>query len=1345
MLARKPGAQLASDLSAEVTAPQASRAPSEADGFEALDLWLTSAAAAGSFAVVVADPAALESVADHVARRLALPLHAGASDSLLHVARHSSTQAALGFRLALASLASLPREAGSVRGAALALVHDETPAAAHTARDLALRLLESSTRQDVGGVVVVDDSPGRFAQSVAHELDGHARRCCDVSEGESGPTHAPVVWVVPKDHASVARATWAHRFEVSSELSRDGRRRWWSALSSRPPRELLEEQSFARIELSSSWWSGARVLARQVAKSGALHGPSSSELAPAARLLLAAARPWPLSRLGALGLSLADVDELVELGRGELLGDQLVMRADARAAGGPSLSPVELERVVSALVSVFPGDPWASMRAAELALSAGDQRQGDDLALAAIKTAVDPDARADCWARFMAARDRSSPSAASLLPFVDAALRGGEGELALKLAREAHALASAAAGDRRHTSQSLLAMGRAFAATGDHSSAVLTLERVVGDVSELDEECTRIRARAWVELAEVRYFASDLARARSAAEQGLALACGTHFADVSIDARNVLGKLLLAEAKFDEAEQHFSRDCCEASLAGLPMAELRARVNRAIACMSLGRRAEAQGMLETVLEDADEQAEPKAQGIALINLAALAILDHRYGDALELSERAVELLRRIGDRVSLARCVANLAELRVRVGLVNEAVQAVRFGSRIFRGGAPAEQAAQFALILGRAALARGDSAAAHQHVVQALASLGTHLEACVQATSPADGALSLGPVREHVSEALRVAARAALDDGDVERTSQLIEAAARERAPARARADLAVLRAQLARARGEDGLLASSQALAAARDADDDELLREAHVLLYRQAASSGDAAEARRQLAAAAVVRDRVSAGLPSELRAAFAARADVAWLSQELAAVSAAQDAPAPWSCAPSSPPSTPPSSLGRAPSQPPSVAGVHTPGGQAARRIVGEDAGVRSLLNAVRKIGPSDTTVLIHGESGTGKELVAEALHEASGRRAGPLVKVNCAALVETLLLSELFGHEKGAFTGAAGRRRGRFEAADGGTLFLDEIGDISPRTQVALLRVLQERTFERVGGSSSIRCNVRVVCATHRDLKAMVQRGEFREDLYYRLCGVVIEVPALRARLSDLGPIADALLLRVAQERGGPVKSLSPRALRALRAHTWPGNVRELENALRAASLFAEGDQLEPSDFAENVESLRHVADTIDTLPVSSVTPSTLRRGPSDSGPVSVGAEPVVGTESASSFAVSARPSADCLLPANDPGGAGADASAPASSPSAVAYASVRSGVSLHDLKRLIERDCIARALGDAGGNITKAATLLGMKRPRLSQLVKQYGLGEGSMDASDNGASDNGDDAAEEE
>src|SRR5690606_14718202 len=190
----------------------------------------------------------------------------------------------------------------------------------------------------------------------------------------------------------------------------------------------------------------------------------------------------------------------------------------------------------------------------------------------------------------------------------------------------------------------------------------------------------------------------------------------------------------------------------------------------------------------------------------------------------------------------------------------------------------------------------------------------------------------------------------------------------------------------------------------------------------------------------------------------------------------------------------------------------VGGAHTLGG---------------VFSVLDKVAGADALVLVRGESGTGKELVAEAIHQNSPRRGKPFVKVNCAALVETLLLSELFGHERGAFTGASARKKGRFELADGGTLFLDEIGDISPKTQVALLRVLQEREFERVGGTQPIKVDVRIIAATHRDLEQMVREGTFREDLYYRLRGVTVEMPPLRERLADLPELTEHLLARIA--------------------------------------------------------------------------------------------------------------------------------------------------------------------------------------------------------------------------
>ncbi len=241
------------------------------------------------------------------------------------------------------------------------------------------------------------------------------------------------------------------------------------------------------------------------------------------------------------------------------------------------------------------------------------------------------------------------------------------------------------------------------------------------------------------------------------------------------------------------------------------------------------------------------------------------------------------------------------------------------------------------------------------------------------------------------------------------------------------------------------------------------------------------------------------------------------------------------------------------------------------------MVGDSDVMASVFNKIRKVAPSDSTVHIYGESGTGKELVARAIHENSPRAAGPFVKVNCSALAETLLESELFGHEKGAFTGAAKRKLGRFELADGGTLFLDEIGDISPSTQLKLLRVLQERAFERVGGEETVHVDVRVVTATNKDLKEEVSEGNFREDLFYRLHIIPITLPPLRERMSDLRPLVDHFMTKLRNRTHKKLGNIAPDALQALRQYRWPGNVRELENVIEHAMVFAEGNTIEISD------------------------------------------------------------------------------------------------------------------------------------------------------------------------
>jgi DNA-binding NtrC family response regulator len=246
------------------------------------------------------------------------------------------------------------------------------------------------------------------------------------------------------------------------------------------------------------------------------------------------------------------------------------------------------------------------------------------------------------------------------------------------------------------------------------------------------------------------------------------------------------------------------------------------------------------------------------------------------------------------------------------------------------------------------------------------------------------------------------------------------------------------------------------------------------------------------------------------------------------------------------------------------------------------IVGDSPKMQKLLGLVEQVAKSRASVLIVGESGTGKELIAEAIHRASPRAKAPLVRLNCAALAEGLLESELFGHEKGAFTGALGRREGRFKQADQGTLFLDEVSEIPAATQVKLLRFLQERAFERVGGNETLHVDVRIIAATNRDLKALIDEGRFREDLFYRLNVVSLEIPPLRERVEDVAPLALFFLARYAQENGKRIDGIEPEALALLMAYKWPGNVRELENAMERAVVLCDEPRIDRRHLPANI-------------------------------------------------------------------------------------------------------------------------------------------------------------------
>jgi DNA-binding NtrC family response regulator len=331
------------------------------------------------------------------------------------------------------------------------------------------------------------------------------------------------------------------------------------------------------------------------------------------------------------------------------------------------------------------------------------------------------------------------------------------------------------------------------------------------------------------------------------------------------------------------------------------------------------------------------------------------------------------------------------------------------------------------------------------------------------------------------------------------------------------------------------------------------------------------------------------------------------------------------------------------------------------------FIGGSPGARAVLAFVAKVGPSDATVLLTGESGSGKEMVAQAVHRASRRSDQAFIAVNCAALTETLIESELFGHEKGAFTGATERKIGRFEAADRGTLFLDEVGELPLQCQTKFLRVLEEQSFERVGGTRPIKVDVRVVAATNRDLQAMVARGTFREDLYYRLSVIHTEVPPLRARPADIPVLAEHFLARLRRQVARRVVGFAPDALRALQGHGWPGNVRELRNAVERAIVLGEGELIRAMDLPP---------------PISSAAPAA---------PAEVDPLPVI----------------DVPQPP-----------APAPAAEAPAPAAPQPARSLRDL----ERDGIVAALAATGGNKAQAAAILEIDRSTLYKKIKDYGI-----------------------
>jgi transcriptional regulator with GAF, ATPase, and Fis domain/tetratricopeptide (TPR) repeat protein len=1168
------------------------------------------------------------------------------------------------------------------REVALRLGIADLPAAVDEAAERLWAVLSAE-----GAVVVGQLGPGSaWDASVADDLGQRALEAAGIAPGWAAmraPAKAAgrgplLILLLDGDEAPPASWAGAATYEIEATLDDEAQRRWWQAIS--------EEGFTAGLARGVRTLGQLEALRADPVLRGALPQAANDqtpvqivgiedELLGALRL---AARSWPIDRLGLLlegasrGQIQAAIEQLEAAGRLQVFGG-LRVGAEPQGNEGATAREGQACRVAAALAAEWPGDPWAQARAAELLAAAGLGAEAEAAHVRGVQAASDVHARADLWARWgrVVERFAEQEQQGYLLRAAELALTKGDADGALGWAERASRVSPEA-----HAT--LLIVGRASLGRGDLVTADVTLQRALEAAQTAAE-----RARALAELAEVRYGQGRLDEAGQLATESLGL-CPQ--APGNLPARNTLGKLLLARGLWVEAEAHFADDASLAARSGIASAQLRARLNRAIAVMSEGRVDEARPMLEGVLTDGAAQGDERAVAFALSNLAVLAINRHDYSEALELSERAISARRRMGERLGLARVITNIAELRLRLGLVDEADQALSFGKLALSRTANLPRTAHFALLSARVHLARGQSIAALRELSTAIAG----------APHSSDG--------DMLSECHRVAVRVALEDGDLDRGRLELEQAEKYSRTPSAQAEVAILRALFLRASGVEALEEAQQAVLLARRSGDEEFLRESHTLTGQIALAEGTRTLARSHLDQAALLRDHVASRLAGSLRASYLGRRDLVLLSRlerELTEVAAEE---------------VPPSRPSGDPAREPTQARARGPRGDGERRtMTGEDPAIRGLLENIRKVGRTDATVLVLGESGTGKELVAEAIHEASPRREAALIKVNCGALVESLLLSELFGHEKGAFTGATGRKRGRFEMAEGGTLFLDEIGDISPATQVALLRVLQERTFERVGGSAPIRANVRIVCATHRDLRGMVERGEFRQDLYFRLTGIVLHVPALRSRMGDLPMLVRNLLQRIAVERGETPKSMAPESLSLLARHRWPGNIRELENALRAASLFADGPSILPGDLLEHVESLR------------GLDRRAAPEAPRETGEVE-SARPSVEIEGPVSGVVSSQAGAEAG--ADDAGEACSDATE-SSSATDVIFTELKAGkFGLFELKRQLERDCIARALAETRGNITRAAAILGMKRPRLSQLVKQYGLAAISSEGS---------------
>lgn len=845
---------------------------------------------------------------------------------------------------------------------------------------------------------------------------------------------------------------------------------------------------------------------------------------------------------------------------------------------------------------------------------------------------------------------------------------------------------------------------------------------------------------------EAHYHLSDLEEARTCCEVGLDLlaAAGSvaSATRVRLDLLNQLGKIALADGDGARAIRFFRETLDTAEQHALASEEARSLVNIGIVELRHNDLAAAERSLSAGIEKARQANDLSRLAFGYMSIGALHHQAGQLGKAIKAYRECRSLFRRLANRTQLARVMNNLGNLYFLCG---DLARARAYNDEALR----LAEVSNVERVLGIATVVDGVILAEEARFEEAESRLreGMILQQRLGGERPIEAMTELCELYHRT--------------GATDRARAILE----EARDALARVPSPVLEARVRYLGGllDPGADNALKLLESARDAfhrlGRRLLERDAELGLARALGARGRTEMARVRLEVARRLQEDVAESLPGDVKAHFRA----ARPQREVELVAAALEG----SHAPEIVPNgarpradeavltqTPLGAPRAEPPAPPVRRSLVSRKEEWKTRygaIIGSSPKLLRVFHILDRVAHSDGTILVVGESGTGKELIAEAIHRNSARAGGPFVKLNCAALVESLLLSELFGHERGSFTGAHQRKIGRFEMAAGGTLFLDEIGDISPKTQVALLRVLQEREFERVGGGQTLSLDARVVFATNRNLAQMVRDGTFREDLYYRLKGITIDLPPLRDRTEDIVALAEHFLGQFARESGTPAKHLTEKSVELLIRYPWPGNIRELENIIRSVALFAEGDAVTARDFDEYRELFQDAPllgrlpeevpcpDEVEgaaarllsrprpapgagaraetprptTVPFPvSPSPTVVASGsflgerppsPPESGQREDVANDGTGPADAAWAPVS-RPGPDRADPTQDP-------------PSDLLGQIFVEGIPLPELKKRIQSEAIARALRMTEGNITKAAEVLGMRRPRLSQII----------------------------